>query len=936
MKKDVEYSLREKTIVTPSREASWLAHVRKVGKQSLIIGERILTPEQIATLAIGRAGLCLHTDEASLGGVVRWIILSKPELFEMELAEAAEMPSTTKIVAETISFLEKSGLTLKNWNDWISRIGTKTPGFALAKKKTLANIWKSLEEARKKLGLVSSETLFLEATRTLETFPANKLNISFEGIFDPSHCERLFLERLAEQAGQKIAFWNPSETMIRDFSKVQVFSVATRENEITDAFALITKLLQTKTLPHEIALILADRNELSQVLTVARQAGIPIDLRCARPISLSPAGQLIDSILQGLSEGFRLGLVKDILQNSEMFLSDKEKTKVSRYRVLKALAKVGYFAQIKEGLGRAEKMAKMAIDEEKSVLSALVNGLHTIDKLDEQSKKTKSLGDMRNILLSSLIGEQSKDGFSAISSCLFETIIFDDLRANRENSIEFWKEYLSNLSYTPRDSIDHGVRIETLGMQPTPLKYGFFVGFTSEFVPRTVREFPFLLDFELGDLATKLKVKDIRPSKVRALQSLDMLERRIAEVEEATILVPKFSFGEKGLLPKAPIVSKLGVPAGMFRKGEIQPWSRGASKTEDPKTHSFGYKHILAEASLEDLKAFGPYEGEINDDSVKDCLLTASASSLSGFIWCPYQFYMEKLVKLKTTEFPEVAIEEEWPAVRDYGTMHHKALALIFDPELKKDPTENDVLICIEAAIDKIALESPPPSETIRKKISDTVLRNVLAYAEAQKKKLEEQGWEVVDCELPFGGCKYGKKGAAGIHMKGPVSISIGGRIHLLNGTIDRVDVKANQTGKVKEARIIDYKSGKTDKWKDLEPLYSNYIQLILYALALEEGSGGKFVVTSFELHSPLAETRFAVGNALPFGRPGSPERTTALAKVESVLLPLSKFAESSVFPRRAKPNWCKNNCGFAACCPNISLIAARSSLKMKNDNRFQ
>ncbi len=202
-----------------------------------------------------------------------------------------------------------------------------------------------------------------------------------------------------------------------------------------------------------------------------------------------------------------------------------------------------------------------------------------------------------------------------------------------------------------------------------------------------------------------------------------------------------------------------------------------------------------------------------------------SPTALQAWFACPHNYFLRHVLKVRPLEEPDEAIEM---SALDQGTLLHKVLEDLVrcwpDPGYG-EPWPPDLVQRLEVLIDAqfaheerhgiVGLRSP--WENTKRKLRRD-LRSWIGLDNA----LRSGRWKPIAPELAF----------AGLAVELPDGTTIA-----LRGSADRVDADADGN-----LRVLDYKSGKSDKYTGLsaeDPTKRGaFLQLPLYALAAERAHG--------------------------------------------------------------------------------------------------
>jgi len=236
-------------------------------------------------------------------------------------------------------------------------------------------------------------------------------------------------------------------------------------------------------------------------------------------------------------------------------------------------------------------------------------------------------------------------------------------------------------------------------------------------------------------------------------------------------------------------------------------------------------------------KTFGRYDAILQSEEARDVLRQVlgpvegpySPSTLEKYATCPYQYYLEKVMKLNILPEPEKIMEI---SNLDLGRLYHQILEefvrwTIEESKLPMVAEEmalhhqrmQEIASAHFADYEKMGLSGYPLVWELQ---TEFIRQDLSLFVEEESYQERERGYIPQRVELRFG---YGKT------PEEQVAVDIGnGRVIFLKGRIDRLDLKE---GKEKDFRITDYKSGKDGKITE-KRLFDGgrQLQLPLYMLA--------------------------------------------------------------------------------------------------------
>lgn len=177
-----------------------------------------------------------------------------------------------------------------------------------------------------------------------------------------------------------------------------------------------------------------------------------------------------------------------------------------------------------------------------------------------------------------------------------------------------------------------------------------------------------------------------------------------------------------------------------------------------------------------------------------------SVTGLERYLWCPFLFYLEKVLGLKMPPEPEYLLDAQ-----QWGIILHEVFSRLYSssavPPLEK--LESEARRCLDDVLKKAGLPRFWSEVTMR------VFENLLPYFIDQERKLRQDGFQPKKTEYT---------------LKGSITPDI-----KLKGRIDRIDSSDSLI------RIIDYKTGSSTITANDVVKKRTHIQLPLYAHLLPE-----------------------------------------------------------------------------------------------------
>lgn len=279
--------------------------------------------------------------------------------------------------------------------------------------------------------------------------------------------------------------------------------------------------------------------------------------------------------------------------------------------------------------------------------------------------------------------------------------------------------------------------------------------------------------------------------------------------------------------------------------------------------------------------------------------LSYPVTSLESYAECPFRYWLEKVLKLKLWEEPEMVVEI--PA-NVTGTIIHHVLKSVYDEALnqKMKPGNADSRARIlEVAAENLRSETerfkrecpaPPVIWALTVSKLESRLKNFLRSEFEKQDGFEyQEGESKIETSLSFMG------GSA------EFSMNIVGRIDRLDRSVDG-----------KSIRIIDYKTGRTSS-KPEEFRGGKKLQLPLYLKSLLDGNSGidpnNSIAEYLHIKPDGGSSRSGINGAIV------KEREEDLAKILGIIT--SGIAEQ-YFPPIPEDNNCQN-CPVTPACNQLS-----------------
>jgi len=262
----------------------------------------------------------------------------------------------------------------------------------------------------------------------------------------------------------------------------------------------------------------------------------------------------------------------------------------------------------------------------------------------------------------------------------------------------------------------------------------------------------------------------------------------------------------------------------------LRPWND--SLPPPRRTRPAGAQlHVAAtQRQLQLLERAGtrsPFDGYLNDEKIytliHNRLQSVSPTELENYGECPQKFLLKSV--LDVTDYDDPNRELQMPP-REKGQLDHTVLERFYRT-LETFPPR-DIRAHLEPIVDEVFDEEearvPAFNRVMRAIERRATKRHLRAFLEADVRELREHGLRPAHFEFRFGDEPF-------LLREHEVPIA-------LKGVVDRIDEGGGRL------RIVDYKSGKSEKHEDLAEKIERGVrlQLALYAIAIAESFATKHV----------------------------------------------------------------------------------------------
>jgi ATP-dependent helicase/DNAse subunit B len=418
--------------------------------------------------------------------------------------------------------------------------------------------------------------------------------------------------------------------------------------------------------------------------------------------------------------------------------------------------------------------------------------------------------------------------------------------------------------------------------------------------------------------------QDLLPSSFY-LSALECFRPGVVPVERRRMLLEAFDRDE----PLSPAEYRVRIAAHWY-EGAACHWQLAASAT--PLDLPRDLKANLADAAELVRWRFregrhNPYDGLFRDEAVVAELAgrfgsekVFSPTALEDYVACPFRFFLRHVLHLEPLEEPREEIE-----VTRRGQAFHRALARLHRNLKKADvhhpdeSVEERVLEEVRTAVAEDVRRAPSlASKELWRLEGERLLRSAARYGGHWRKFLApwlERGVAPRPYEFEV---DFGLPSATGEAPRGPLMIRDGEIEVRVSGRIDRVDVVELADGV--GFWVIDYKTGRSSHYTSADLVEFRRLQLMLYALAVEE------VLLAGRDARPLGLAYWLVSEsgpkvALPASRSqvvwlDESQRWRAIReRLQGWVVTLADHIRRGRFPLQPRSDTCTQTCAFGQVC---------------------
>ena len=508
---------------------------------------------------------------------------------------------------------------------------------------------------------------------------------------------------------------------------------------------------------------------------------------------------------------------------------------------------------IREGIGwgidryrQYVSNAKLPDDEKRAVVIKAYKEFLT-DVCDIFDSKTKSID-----IYDGLIAFIKKYGNNKI---LLNTTIIPLLKAGRiyikesdsdnfEASVKFIKEYIENLRV--KKTCDKNIRagmVTAYSLNNSVVlerKYNFIIGLTARQFQTGISESPVLSDNELIKYLsnTQILAKDMVSEKKKIFRDC------VNSLSEGVIYMGYSTYDTTEFRDMAPASVYMEYFRDINSENDrslddyvIKEYTDVYYKIESEKIDEYSAKAKIDVKKQDVEKELNKNPGqqketadfrdiEYSEEKISDDReLHMSSTALQMLLKCPFQYYYKYEKHIPEKEYFDNTVAS-WLTPAAKGNLFHYTLQKYCDMLIGTE-TKIDIEVFEESfqnALEEVKREVPFTSEYTYEKERDEYKNKIQSYIEKLHEKFNDKkdgDWRIIanECKFEFSTIIESDKEKTDNKL-----------VIKFNGSIDRLDGKVDEDGKLK-LRIIDYKTGKYDSKKQ-EIVDRVQIQHFIYARA--------------------------------------------------------------------------------------------------------
>jgi ATP-dependent helicase/nuclease subunit B len=236
-----------------------------------------------------------------------------------------------------------------------------------------------------------------------------------------------------------------------------------------------------------------------------------------------------------------------------------------------------------------------------------------------------------------------------------------------------------------------------------------------------------------------------------------------------------------------------------------------------------------------------PYDGALGSGETLELLASTwgeqhalSPTGLEGYATCPYRFFLEHVLGIRSVEEPE---EVERISAADRGTLIHAVLRRFLDGASPQRPAERDraaqlkeLMAIATEECDSVEQRGLTGYPLLWRHDREEILADLAGWYQAELEDPDRPLYDEADFEVRFGPARPGEQ-TGRLSRDQPIMLDLGGTHVVLQGRVDRLEWHTRE-----RFRVIDYKTGSSrGRPKDNALGGGRSLQLPLYMIAAAE-----------------------------------------------------------------------------------------------------
>jgi RecB family exonuclease len=769
-----------------------------------------------------------------------------------------------------------------------------------------------------------------------------------------------------EDASSKIFAWlfDPGKAPASKNSEaLEIFSAVGAVNECRE---ILRRIHREKHRFDEVEIIYPSGSSYaSHLYSLCRRNGIDITFAEGYELGWTSPGKLFSGLLDWMESGYQTKVITGLINGRNLALGkySPELNPEAAVKILHA-SKIGWGKnRYLEGLENFKSKAEKKQPENRAGQNKKRKDIVSASKLIDLFRRIfRMLPDMSssiqlrsNELSDSLI--QVLDEFAVTHNEIDEDVVQTLQRRLAEASMIETGPQRSEVVLNWMRDLSYSVKVRGSGPLPgcvhassyanggfSGRKITFACGLDQSRFPGAAQEDPILLDGERAKVSKNLSLSadilrenlfdiaellaSVRGRLILSFSVFDVVEERGSF--PSSIILQAFRLQKRNdKLDYSDLMEAVSPEAGFFPSSpeyalDPQEWwlarisDRGRLRDGEESVRK-QYPELNAGLKAREKRneaQLTEYEGKIGPlppslNPLNNPELVLSASRLEELAECPYKYFLHHILGLELPE--EIEFDpSRWLNPMERGSLLHE-IYCDFMTELNQKGERLRInrhrcliMDIAESKLKKMRREIPPPSEVIYIKERKEIKESLELFLTLEAKNAAGH-----PClfETAFGMSDKPEE------VK-PVKIPVGGKTLYLRGIIDRID----QIGK-NTYRVIDYKTGGTNKYEDLEKFKEGKIlQHALYAIAAGEiirkrGLSGAPEIKESGYYFPTLKGE---GREIYIPPPG-------LESVSEVLGELTRWIEKGLFP--VHPNTSCAYCDYQLVCGADASERAKKKL---------